>query len=253
MNQATVHDVIAVPRIAHDEAMQITAAENAKFAALLHSFEPADLTKPTDCALWDARALAAHVVGSAASQASPREFVRQVRKGRPLMTEIGSPFWWDGMNHLQVRERAGLSIEQLLAEWDAGSAKALRARTRLPRPIARLPLLKLPAPIGRQPLSYLFDIGFTRDVWMHRIDLAKAAGKTLDLDRDHDGRIVADIIAEWAATHGEPFTLTLGGPAGGNYRSGTGGEHVDLDAIEFCRVLAERGQGTGILRHHLPL
>jgi len=26
-----------------------------------------------------------------------------------------------------------------------------------------------------------------------------------------------------------------------------------MDAIEFCRVLAERGHGTGILRHSLPL
>jgi len=90
-------------------------------------------------------------------------------------------------------------------------------------------------------------------VWMHRIDLARATGKTLDLDPGHDGRIVADLVAEWAGTHGEPFTLSLDGPAGGEYRSGTGGEHVDMDAIEFGRILSGRGQGTGILRHPLPL
>ncbi len=71
MTQTTVHDVTAIPRIGHAEAMRIAAAENAKFAALLRSFEPDDWAKPTDCALWDVRALAAHVVGSAASQASP--------------------------------------------------------------------------------------------------------------------------------------------------------------------------------------
>jgi hypothetical protein len=157
------------------------------------------------------------------------------------------------MNELQVRERAGISTQELVAEWGATSARALRSRTGLPRPIARLPLLKLPAPVGRQPLSYLFDVGFTRDVWMHRIDLARAADKTLDVDPDHDGRIVADLVAEWAITHGEPFTLTLGGPAGGQFRAGTGGEHVDMDAIEFCRILAERAHGNGILRHPLPL
>jgi hypothetical protein len=26
-----------------------------------------------------------------------------------------------------------------------------------------------------------------------------------------------------------------------------------MDAIEFCRILSGRGQGTGILRHPLPL
>jgi uncharacterized protein (TIGR03083 family) len=253
MSQATVHDVTTIRPISHDEAMQIAATENAKFAALLHSFEPDDWTKPTDCVLWDVRALTAHVVGSAAGQASPVEFVRQVRKGRPLVAEIGGGFWWDGMNELQVRERAGLDVERLVAEWDAASARALRARRRFPRPIARLPLLNLPAPVGRQPLSYLFDVGFTRDVWMHRIDLARATAKPLDVDPDHDGRIVADIVTEWAGTHGEPFTLDLGGPAGGRFRVGTGGEHVEIDAIEFCRILAERGHGTGLLRHPLPL
>ena len=253
MNQATVRDVTTVPRIAHDEAMRIAAVENTKFEGLLRSFEPGDWTKPTDCVLWDVRALAAHVVGSAAGQASPREFVRQVRKGRPLVAEIGGKFWWDGMNELQVRERADLSTQELVAEWSATSGRALRARTGLPRPIARLPLLNLPAPVGRQPLSYLFDVGFTRDVWMHRIDLARAAAKTLDVDPDHDGRIVADLVAEWASTHGEPFTLSLSGAAGGQFRAGTGGEHVDMDAIEFCRILAERGHGTGTLRHTLPL
>ena len=153
MNQTDVRDVATVRRITHDEAMRIAAVENGKFADLLGSLEPGDWTKPTDCALWDVRAITAHVVGSAAGQASPREFFRQVRKGRPLVAEIGGKFWWDGMNELQVRERADLSTQELVAEWGANSARALRARTGLPRPIARLPLLNLPAPVGRQPLS----------------------------------------------------------------------------------------------------
>jgi uncharacterized protein (TIGR03083 family) len=252
-NYSTMQDVTTITRIGHDEAMRLAEVENRAFADQLRSFAPDDWAKPTDCVLWDVRALAAHVVGAAASQASPREFVRQVRSGRPLVAEIGARFWWDGMNELQVRERAGSSPEELIAEWDAVSQKALRARTKLPRLIASLPLLKLPAPVGRQPVSYLFDIGFTRDVWMHRIDLAQATGKPLSLDAEHDGRIVADIVAEWAATHHEPFTLVLEGRAGGDFRAGSDGEEVRMDAIEFCRILAERGHGTGILRHPLPL
>jgi uncharacterized protein (TIGR03083 family) len=254
MNQAQLQDVTQIGRIRHGEAMRIAAVENRKFADQLRSFEPSDWDRPTACVRWNVRALAAHVVGSAAGQASPREFVRQVRRGRPIVEEIGAEFWWDGMNELQVRERVDLTTQQLIAEWDSGSTKALRARTHLPRPIARLPLLKLPAPVGRQPVAYLFDVGFTRDVWMHRIDLARATGKPLDLDPDHDGRIVADIVAEWAGTHNEPFTLELHGPAGGHFRSsGGGGENVDIDAIEFSRILAERAHGDGVLRHNLPL
>jgi uncharacterized protein (TIGR03083 family) len=249
----TTIDTRSIPRIKHGEAMQIAAVENEKFAAALRDLRPDDWAKPTDCARWDVRALAAHVVGSAVGQASPREFVRQVRTGKPIVQEIGAEYWWDGMNELHVRERTELTIDQLQAEWAENSRRALRARRRLPRPIARLPLLKLPAPVGRKNVGYLFDMGFTRDTWMHRIDLTHAAGTTFDADAEHDGRIVADLVAEWAQTHGEPFSLRLTGPAGGNYSAGADGEHVEIDALEFCRTLAGRREGTGALRHPLPL
>ncbi len=197
--------------------------------------------------------MAAHLIGAAAGQASPREFVRQIRAGRPLRIEIGGQFWWDGMNEVQVRERATRTPEELIVEWDTTSARALAARRRLPRPIARLPLLKLPPPVDRQPLSYLFDLGFTRDVWAHRIDLAMATGRPLDAEPDHDGRLLADLVAEWAATHGQPFTLELTGPLAVTFVQGSGGETVHMDAIELVRVLAERVPGEGVLAHTLPL
>jgi uncharacterized protein (TIGR03083 family) len=243
----------SIPRIKHAEAMRITAVENEKFARSLRDLRSDDWAKPTDCARWDVRGLAAHVVGSAAGQASLLEFRRQVRAGKPVVTEIGAEFWWDGMNEIHVRERADKTGDDLKAEWDEISQRALRARRRLPRPIAWLPLLKLPEPVGRKPVSYLFDMGFTRDVWMHRIDLTHAAGTTFDADAEHDGRIVADLVAEWAETHGEPFTLTLTGPAGGEYVSGDGAEHVEIDTLEFCRTLSGRRAGSGVLRHPLPL
>jgi uncharacterized protein (TIGR03083 family) len=252
MTMTTIRDVATIDRIGHDEAMRIAATENAKFASLLREIAPDDWTKPTDCTLWDVRAMAAHVVGSAAGQVSPREFVRQKRKGKPVTAEIGGQFWWDGMNEVQVRERASLTTDELIAEWEATSAKAVRARTKLPRLIANRRLLKLPI-IGKQPLSYLFDVGFTRDVWMHRVDIAHAIGCGLDLDADHDGRLMEDYVAEWASVYDTPFTLHLTGPAGGSFRHGDGGEVVTIDAVEFLRTLAEREHGTGLLSNPLPL
>lgn len=253
MTSPTYTDVAAIPRIKHHEAMQITAVENGKFAAALRALRTSDWGEPTACQLWDVHAVAAHIVGSAAGQASPREFVRQVRKGKPLVAEVGGQYWWDGMNEVHVRERATSSPEELIAEWDAIVPKALKSRTKLPRLIAKLPLLNLPAPVGRQPVGYLFDVGFTRDVWMHRVDIARAAGTELDVDAEHDGRLIADIVAEWAGTHGLPFNLTLTGPAGGSYRAGDGGEAIEIDAIEFCSILSGRGEATGLLNHPLPL
>jgi uncharacterized protein (TIGR03083 family) len=249
----TAVDASTIPRIKHAEAMQIADIEAGKVAATLRNLEPGDWAKPTDCPRWDVRALVAHMVGSAAGQASPREFLRQVRAGRPVVAEIGAKYWWDGMNEIQVRERSDLSTEQLIAEWGRISPRALKARRNLPRPVAKLPLLKLPAPIGRQPLAYLFDVGFTRDTWMHRVDLAEATGQPLNPDTSHDGRIIADLVAEWATTHHLPFDLELTGPAGGQYTQGTAGEHVTIDAIQFARTLAERAHGDGVLSHPLPL
>jgi len=88
-------DVTTIPRTGHDEAMRIAAVENDRFAAQLRSFDAADWGKPTDCTRWDVHALASHVIGSSAGQASPREFVRQIRGGRPLVGEAGQ-FWWAG-------------------------------------------------------------------------------------------------------------------------------------------------------------
>ena len=159
-----------------------------------------------------------------------------------------------GRNERTSGPRAASSTTaELIAEWDTVSAKALKSRTKMPRPIAGLKLLKLPEPVGRQPLSYLFDIGFTRDVWAHRIDIAHVLAAEPAHDAVHDGRILADIVAEWAATHGEPFTLVLDGPAGGTFVQGVGGEEIHISVIDFVRTLAERTTASGILQHTLPL
>lgn len=246
-------DVSSIDRIGHDEAMKITAVENQKFSDLMQSLSPEQWSTQTACTLWDVRAMAAHLVGSAASQASPREFFRQKHGGKLICEELGSPFWWDGMNELQVRERTSSTTAELIAEWSDVSAKALKSRTKMPRLIAGLKLLNLPEPVGRQPLSYLFDIGFTRDVWAHRIDIAHALDAEPDHDAHHDRRILADIVAEWASIHGEPFVLELDGPAGGHYRQGAGGDEIQISVTDFVRTLAERTTADGVLRHTLPL
>jgi hypothetical protein len=102
-------------------------------------------------------------------------------------------------------------------------------------------------------LGYLVDVILTRDTWLHRVDLARAVGAELAPTPDHDGRIVADIVAEWARRHGRPFELHLTGPAGGAYRSAdAGGELLTLDAIEFCRILSGRASGEGLFATAVP-
>lgn len=87
---------------------------------------------------------------------------------------------------------------------------------------------------------------------MHRVDVSRATGRPLDLTTEHDGRIVADVVAEWARRHGRPFSLMLLGPAGGTFRAGEGGEELGLDAVDFCRTLSGRGTGAGLRAQPVP-
>jgi hypothetical protein len=91
------------------------------------------------------------------------------------------------------------------------------------------------------------DVIYTRDAWLHRVDLARATGQPLELTQNHDARLVADVVRDWADRHGRPFRLRLDGPAGGSYERGAGGEEHNLDAVEFCRILSGRGKGSGLL------
>jgi len=222
------------------------------FADVVASLSPDEWATPTDCTGWDVRKMVLHVLGSADAQASVREFMHQLRRGKPLNKEIDSHHWVDGLNELQIRERDHLSNAEIVAQLQAVGPKAVQGRWGTPLPMRHLPMPFGP-PVGWKPLKYLLDVGFTRDVWAHRIDIHAVIARPMQLTADHDGRLVADIVAEWASIHGEPFELILDGPAGGKFSQGVDGERVEIDAIEFIRVLSGRRPGTGVLRHPLPL
>jgi uncharacterized protein (TIGR03083 family) len=239
-------------RINRAEARGLAEEEFRRFAGLVSSLTDDEWSRPTDCTAWDVRKMALHVLGSADAQASVREFLHQLRRGRPLNKEIDSHHLVDGLNELQIRERAHLSNDEIVAQLSAAGPKAVKGRFGTPLPMRYLPVPFGP-PIGWEPLKYLLEVGFTRDVWAHRIDICVATGREMHLTAAHDGRLVADIVAEWALLHGEPFELILDGPAGGKYSRGIDGERVDIEATEFLRVLAGRRAGSGVLRHALPL
>lgn len=239
-------------RITRPEARTLAEEEFARFADAVASLSPDEWTMPTDCTAWDVRKMVLHVLGSGDAQASFRQFVRQLRRGLPLNKQIDAHHWVDGMNEFQIRERAGLSTDEIVTQLRAIGPRAVRARFRTPPPARYLPLPFGP-PFGWMPLKYLLDVGFTRDVWCHRIDLHAAIGRPMQVTADHDGRLVGDIVAEWAVLYDQPVELVLEGPAGGKYRHGGGGERVELDALEFIRVVSGRLPGSGVLANSFPL
>jgi uncharacterized protein (TIGR03083 family) len=232
----------------HRDWMAAAAEEYRRLGAALDELSDDDWNRPTDCTAWDVREVVAHVVGAAEAAASVREMARQAWRGRGL--RAGGPLV-DGMNAVQVRDRADSTPSLLCRDLVAAGSRGVRRRDRLPAALRALPVPFGP-PVGTKPIGYLMDRIYTRDAWMHRIDVARATGRPLELTPDHDGRLVADVVAEWSAGHRQPFSLTLTGPAGGRWTEGTAGEEHALDAVEFCRILAGRAPSTGLLARTVP-
>jgi hypothetical protein len=142
----------------------------------------------------------------------------------------------------------------VIERFAAVAPRAVRARRRTPAPMRSAVRLKQDPPFDSERWQYgfLVDVIFTRDPWIHRLDISRATNREVLLTAEHDGRLVADVVAEWARRHGKPFTLVLGGIAGGSWHAGDGGEVIELDALEFCWILSGRAPGSGLLATRVP-
>lgn len=197
-----------------------------------------------------------HLIGAAEANASVRENLRQQAWGaRHRGEHSDNPL--DAVNFLQVSEHRSLTPPERVSRLTALAPRAVNGRMRLPRLLHRVsvPISQSGSSAGLPPhlrLGHLMDTVYTRDVWMHTLDVARATGRAVDLSDPVNARIVADVVREWALQHGQPVELTLTGPCGGRFVAGTDGERMELDAVDFCRALSGRTPGPGLL-HHLVI
>jgi uncharacterized protein (TIGR03083 family) len=251
--KGTMVRVEKVAPISHREGMALAETEYRRFTDMLQQLQPGAWSKQTVCTDWNVQQLVAHVLGMAESSASLRVFVSGMRRGKRRAAARGYDHFIHGMNEVQVAEREHLTPAELVGRWSEIWPKALRGRKRFP-PFMRPVPVEFGPPIGKKPMgSYLMDVVFTRDTWMHRIDICRAAGLDAVLTPDHDGRLIEDMVAEWARVHGIAFTLHLEGPAGGTFASGRDGGELTIDAVEWIWILSGRGTGAGLLEKELPL
>jgi uncharacterized protein (TIGR03083 family) len=218
--------------------MRLAATEYDRCAEAFRSLQPAQWASGTDCPAWDVRQMAAHMLGMVEMAASMREGFRQQRKA----AKAGGVYI-DALTRLQVDEREDWAPERITERYAARAPKAVAGRRRTPAFVRRRTMSQLNDMNGVQEpwtFGYLIDVILTRDPWMHRLDIAHATGTPLHLTADHDGVIVADIVAEWADRHGKDFELTLTGAVGGTCKVGANGPSWTLDAIDFCRATARR-------------
>jgi uncharacterized protein (TIGR03083 family) len=243
---ALPRDATQISALGHEEATALAYAEFARFLALVEDL-PADAWgRPTACSLWDVRQVVAHVAGAAAGYARWREFGRQYGLWAQRPYRRAGRSYLDALNQIQVDDRAGASPGDLIAELEAVVPRAIITRRRLP---ATLRALRLPLPaLGLVRIDYLTDLIYTRDMWMHRLDLCRAAGRTMALTTAHDGRIIALVVHDLAqqlarSPGGDTVIYELTGTAGGTWRLGGStapAATIRMDALDFNLLASGR-------------
>jgi uncharacterized protein (TIGR03083 family) len=251
----TTIEITTIKPLTHHEAMRLQAEELECTLASVRSIDDPAWSAATDCPAWDLRAMYQHVLGACESGASMRENIHQLRRARAYRKQQGGPLE-AALSAVQVSERRDLSPVQIVERLAAIAPKTVRGRNRTPGFVRKHAKLAVDGPVYETwKLGYLIDTIYLRDLWMHRVDLSHALSGPLVLSADHDGRIVADVVAEWARRHGKRFVLELTGPAGGTYAHEPdlpGVEHLSMDAVEFCRTLAGRVPAAGLLTTVVP-
>ncbi|MFI5915916.1 maleylpyruvate isomerase family mycothiol-dependent enzyme [Dactylosporangium sp. NPDC051541] len=246
----------AAPRRAGLDRAEITslaAAEYARCAELFDRLEPAQWSAPTANTGWDVRDTAGHMLGMMRMVASWGQFAGQLSTSMWQSKRAKAAVSVDHLTALQVRQNAGLTTAELAARWRTLAPPAVRNRGRLVRLVGgrTLPELQLVGgQLERWTFGFLIGVVLTRDPFMHRLDICAATGLDPQPAAAHEGRLVDDVVREWAARHGRPFRLELTGPAGGSW--GDGDEPIALDALQFCRILSGRGTGDGLLTTAVP-
>ena len=240
------------PGLERGTALRLAGEEYAALVAQLRDLSPEDWRRDTCCTGWDVHAMACHVLGMAEFAASP---VEQAKQG--LKAKRRGGLFIDALTAVQMEKHLHRTPAEVVEGLAVAGPRAAKGRRRTPALLRKVRMGKQPVDeTGRLTetwtLGYLTDVILTRDTWMHRSDIVTATGRSMTLTAEHDGVLVADVVADWAGRHGQPCALTLTGPAGGAWTWGSGGPSYELDAVEFCRVLSGRGTGEGLLATRVP-
>lgn len=237
----------AIPPLSHGDAMRMARLELERFLTVVTSFSDDDWEKPTACTLWSVRQIVAHVTGACASYARWSEFKRQ---GNP---KVQGPYrarglsFLDSMNQIQVDDRASATPAALIDELQMVGPRAIATRARLPW-LLRALRLPLPALGGMVPIGYLTDLIYTRDMWMHRLDLCRATGREMVMTSGHDERIVALVMRDLEKKLRSKLRTTsivyhLSGNIGGMWQLGAKvppAATIKLDVLDFNLLASGR-------------
>jgi uncharacterized protein (TIGR03083 family) len=239
VGRPALSDAARIPDLAHSEAAEMATVELERFLACVEGLAPAEWDLPTACPLWTVRQVVAHVTGAAAAYARWSEFRRQTSPFVQRPYRQAGLSLLDALNQIQVDDRRAATPAALIAELREVGPRAIATRKRLP---AALRTVRLPLPLlGVVPVGYLTDLIYTRDMWMHRLDLCRATGREMIQTPQHDGWVTALVVRDLARKltpklAGQAVVYDLTGIAGGGFHLGahaSPGARITMEVLDF--------------------
>lgn len=247
-----------IAKSARAEAAQLARIELQRFIDLTEKLTPTDWERPTACTLWTVKDIVAHQAAHVIAGTRFTEFLSQfnARNFRDYTARGMNSL--DAANQRQVDLRAGRTPAELIAEIKTNSERSLQGRQRFPWLLRFMPI-PVPGHDGRLNLGELIDIIFTRDMWMHRLDICRATGRSMVLTADHDGRINALMMRELGMTlqaklKDAAILYRLTGPAGGGWVLGGSKSptaSITMDTLDFNWLASKHINGSLALEQRL--
>lgn len=250
---AQIPNAAHIAPISRAEVDSLAREEWKRLLAFLDALDAGDWSKPTMCTEWTVRDMVAHQAGAYAAYASFQEFRRQYLNPPPK-NRLPEDF----INEIQIADRRHKTNAELISEIREKGPRTITNRRRIP---FFLRAVSIPRPGGATlNMGYMLDIIYSRDTWMHRIDLARATNREMKLTREHDGRMVElvmrDVNAVLAPKLGsDSVVIALTGIAGGVWRIGnsaTPRATLEMDTLDFNiyasgRYTFEQARGKAII------
>lgn len=229
--------VSSLAGLSHAEASAAARAELGELLSVLRTLSDDDWARPTDCELWSVKDIVAHLVGWAEHFLSVAESAHQLRAGFARRGEFGGDLI-AAINQVQVDDRADLAPAELLAHLEDVYPRFLRRRDALALAGIVVPFY-MPL-FGLTHARYMLGVIYTRDLLMHRLDVALATGRPRPIG-PATVRVIEDVLRDWTRRRAVDATVVLGAPLQATYVCGSGHRaRIAAAPAELCRVLTGR-------------
>ena len=249
ISPSTIASAESIPYTNADEAHRLMTTALSRFLTLIDSLHADDWSKPTACTAWNVHDMVAHQAGGYASGTSYKEMIRQYTS-KPKPGQLPE----DAINDLQVGERADKTPAELIVEL---KQVGIIAAHNWAYGFNAIKWIGMPHPVGGfMSIRHLMWVIHSRDTWMHRLDICRAASRSFEQTREHDGRIVELVVLDTAKKltkklNGQAITLSLTGIAGGTWQIGKGESvaEMEMDALDFNIFVSGRFSYAEAMKH----